>query len=66
VKSGFAIGYANGMVAAGVAAMAIMFLADWVLPYVYNIGFPGFQASVLLWLFMGGLVVLEEGVKRDT
>lgn len=37
-----------------------MLLADWILPFVYNIGFPGFQASVLVWLFMGGLVALEQ------
>jgi len=27
---------------------------------VYNIGFLGFQASVLVWLFLGGLVALEQ------
>ena len=32
---------------------------DWILPFVYNIGFPGFQASVLVWLFLGGLVALD-------
>jgi O-antigen ligase len=57
---GFAAGYVNSLMAAGAAALAIMLLADWVLPFVYNIGFPGFQASVLLWLFMGGLVALEK------
>ena len=40
-------------------ALIIMALADWILPFVYNIGFPGFQASVLVWLFLGGLVFLE-------
>jgi len=56
---GFAAGYVNGMLAAGAASLAIMMLADWILPFVYNIGFPGFQASVLVWLFMGGLVALD-------
>jgi len=37
-----------------------MAFADWILPHVYNIGFPGFQASVLVWLFLGGLVALEQ------
>jgi hypothetical protein len=42
------------------ASMAIvMMLADWFLPFVYNIGFEGFQASVLVWMFLGGLVVLS-------
>jgi O-antigen ligase len=56
----FAAGYVNGMLAAGAGALVIMLLADWILPFVYNIGFPGFQASVLVWLFMGGLVALEQ------
>ena len=55
----FAAGYVNGVLAVGVGALIIMLLADWILPFVYNIGFPGFQASVLVWLFMGGLVSLE-------
>ena len=58
-QTGFASGYTQGMLAAGAGALIIMLLADWILPFVYNIGFPGFQASVLIWLFMGGLVALE-------
>jgi hypothetical protein len=30
------------------------------LPFVYNIGLAGFRASVLGWLFLGGLVSLEQ------
>lgn len=58
-REGFAAAYVNGMLAAGVGALVIMALADWILPFVYNIGFQGFQASVLVWLFLGGLVALE-------
>jgi hypothetical protein len=64
--SGFAAGYVNGMLAAGVGALAIMMLADWILPFVYNIGFPGFQASVLVWLFLGGLVALDRMGDTET
>jgi hypothetical protein len=56
---GFAAGFVNGMLAAWVGALVVMILADWILPFVYNIGFSGFQASVLVWLFLGGLVALE-------
>jgi hypothetical protein len=63
---GFAAGYVNGMLAAGLASLVIMFLADWILPFVYNIGFEGFQASVLVWLFMGGLVALDGMADRET
>jgi hypothetical protein len=40
--------------------MVIMMLGDWILPFVYNVGFSGFQASVLVWLFLGGLVAVEQ------
>jgi O-antigen ligase len=58
-QSGFAAGYVNAMLAAGAASLTLMLLADWLLPFVYNIGFVGFQASVLVWLFLGGLVALD-------
>lgn len=57
--AGFAAGYVNAMLAVWVGALILMLFADWILPFVYNIGFPGFQASVLVWLFLGGLVTLE-------
>jgi hypothetical protein len=57
---GFSAGYVNGMLAVGAGSLVIMALADWMLPFVYNIGFEGFQASVLVWLFLGGLVALEQ------
>lgn len=56
---GFSAGYVNGMLATGMASLVVMVFADWILPFVYNIGFPGFQASVLIWLFLGGLVALD-------
>ena len=60
-RDGFAAGYVNGMLAAGAGSLVIMALADWILPFVYNIGFHGFQAGVLVWLFLGGLVALGRG-----
>lgn len=59
-RTGFAAGYVNAMLGAWVGALILMLFADWILPFVYNIGFPGFQASVLVWLFLGGLVALEQ------
>jgi hypothetical protein len=59
-SAGFLAGYVNAMLAAGAACLVIMLLADWILPFVYNIGFPGFQASVLVWLFVGGLVAIDQ------
>jgi O-antigen ligase len=62
--SGFAAGYVNAMIAAWAGALVLMVFADWILPFVYNIGFSGFQASVLVWLFLGGLVALEQIAKK--
>jgi len=56
---GFLAGYVNGMVATLAGIMVVMLLLDWFLPFVYNVGFLGFQASVLVWLFLGGLVAIE-------
>ncbi len=57
--TGFTGGYVGGMTAAWVGSLIIMLLADWMLPFVYNVGFPGFQASILVWLFLGGLVAVD-------
>jgi O-antigen ligase len=59
-NKGFSAGYVNAMLAVGFTSLILMLLADWILPFVYNIGFPGFQASVLIWLFLGGLVALDQ------
>jgi hypothetical protein len=64
-RTGFAAGYVNAMLAVGFASLALMMFADWILPFVYNIGFPGFQASVLVWLFLGGLVMVENLGRKD-
>lgn len=59
LTTGFAAGYINGMLATMAGIVVAMLLLDWFLPFVYNVGFPGFQASVLVWLFLGGLIIYE-------
>ena len=61
---GFAAGYVNSMLATWAGALIVMLFADWILPFVYNIGFLGFQASVLVWLFLGGLITLEQVARQ--
>ena len=63
-QEGFIGGYVNGMTAAWVGSLVIMLLADWILPFVYNIGFPGFQASVLVWMFLGGVVSVTSNEEK--
>jgi hypothetical protein len=65
LRQGFIAGYVQGMLALLVASLALMLFADWILPFVYNIGFPGFQASVLVWLFLGGLVTVEQWTQDE-
>ena len=39
-------------------------LGDWFLPFVYNVGMRGFRTSVLGWIFLGGVVVIEQLVAK--
>ena len=59
LPSGFARSYSFGVLAGIVGTLVASFLVDWVLPFVYNIGFNGFRASVLPWIFMGGVIAIE-------
>jgi hypothetical protein len=66
LKDGFARGYAYGVLAGIAGTLVAAFLVDWVLPFVYNIGLTGFRASVLPWIFMGGLIGIEQMVRQNT
>jgi hypothetical protein len=59
VPEGFAQAYVYSALGGLAGTVFAGFLVDWVLPFVYNIGLNGFRASVLGWLFLGGLVSLE-------
>jgi O-antigen ligase len=63
--SGFVNGYINGALAAWIGILLIMLFADWFLPFVYNVGFPGFQASVLVWMYLGGIVAINTFLEKD-
>lgn len=58
-SGGFGQGYVYGALGGLAGTVAAGMLADWILPFVYNIGLAGFRASVLAWLFLGGLVALQ-------
>ena len=64
LKDGFARSYAFGVLAGVAASLMAAFLVDWILPFVYNIGFNGFRASILMWIFFGGLISIEQ-IYRD-
>lgn len=58
-RSRFARAYAVGVLGGLAGSLAAAALADWIVPFVYNIGIPGFRSSVLFWFFIGGTVALR-------
>jgi hypothetical protein len=62
---GFALGYVYGALGGIAGTLVAGFLVDWVLPFVYNIGMAGFRASIFAWIFMGGLISLEQMVRSQ-
>jgi hypothetical protein len=60
VPGGFAQAYVYGALGGLIGTLMAGMLGDWLLPFVYNIGLKGFRSSVQAWLFLGGLVVLEQ------
>ena len=63
--AGFAQAYAYGALG-GLAGMVVAgMMGDWVLPFFYNIGLNGFRSSMFGWLFLGGLVSIEQIVLQQ-
>lgn len=60
VQNGFAKAYVYGALGGVAATLVAAALGDWVLPFFYNVGMNGFRSSVLSWIFLGGLVALEQ------
>jgi len=65
IPEGFAKAYVYGALGGLAGTMVAGYLVDWVLPFVYNIGMTGFRASVLAWLFLGGVVSIEQIVRHQ-
>ena len=62
LSDGFERGYTYGIFAGIIATVVAALLGDWVLPFVYNVGMTGFRASILPWIFMGGVIFLEQKI----
>lgn len=62
VPPGFAQAYVYGALGGLAGTIVVGMLGDWVLPFFYNVGLDGFRSSMLSWLFLGGLVCLEQMV----
>jgi hypothetical protein len=59
VPDGFPRAYVYSALGGLAGTLVAATLVDWILPFVYNIGLAGFRASILAWIFMGGLVSLN-------
>lgn len=57
---GFTHAYVIGTLAGLGGSLVAGVLGDWFIPFVYNIGVRGFRSSVIAFLFLGGLVVIEQ------
>ena len=66
VPTGFARAYVYGGLAGLAGTILSATLGDWVLPFVYNVGLRGFRSSVFGWLFLGGLVALEQMFDKES
>lgn len=66
LSDGFKKAYAYGVFAGICATILAAFMGDWVLPFVYNVGLAGFRASILPWIFMGGVISLEQIVRQNS
>jgi O-antigen ligase len=60
VSPGFAEAYVYGALGGLAGTLVAGIFVDWFLPFVYNIGLNGVRGSMLPWLFLGGLVSLEQ------
>lgn len=65
-KTGFEAGFIAGCLGGLVATLVAGWLGDWFLPFVYNLGITGFRSSLLVWLFLGGLVALGRMQRQPT
>ena len=59
VPAGFAQAYAVGALAGLAGSLVSGFLADWIVPFAYNVGIRGFRSSLLFWVFLGGLLAVK-------
>lgn len=59
-KGGFLYAFVIGSFGGIVATFASGLLGDWFLPYVYNATIRSLRTSILPWLFMGGLLAVEQ------
>lgn len=59
MPTGFLTGFNYGVLAGFIGTLVAMGLGDWHIPFVYNIGIPGFDFAVYGWLLIGAMLGLR-------
>jgi O-antigen ligase len=62
VSEGFERAYIIGGFGGLLGILTAGMFGDWVIPFVYNVGYAGFRSSILGWIFLGGIVALAKKV----
>lgn len=60
VPTGFPRAYVIGAIGGVAGTLVAGAFGDWVIPFFYNITLGGFRASMLSWLFLGGVIALKQ------
>jgi 4-amino-4-deoxy-L-arabinose transferase-like glycosyltransferase len=63
--AGFAHAYVIGALGGLAGMLSAGALGDWLLPFVYNVTLDGLRASLIGWMFLGGLLALGRSVARE-
>jgi hypothetical protein len=61
----FGRAYAIGALGGTAGALVSGILADWIIPFYYNIGVRGFRSSLFFWFFLGGVLALKRIVSGN-
>lgn len=65
MPTAFLRGFNMGVLAGFVGTLFAMGLGDWYIPFVYNIGIPGFDFAVYGWLLSGAMLALRQLVRAN-
>jgi hypothetical protein len=58
-SSDFQRAYLYGALGGLAGTLVAGMLGDWIIPFVYNISLNGMRASILAWMFLGGILVID-------
>lgn len=64
VPHGFPRAYVYATLGGLAGTVASGMLGDWFFPFVYNVSIVGMRSSILGWLFLGGLVAIEQMLRN--